>query len=321
MFKLSKIAKLSLALSVAAPLVTSPIIAQEATEQSSVGIEVSSPLYEFTIKPGNNAQDIIKIRNVSSAATTFYPEVLDFVAKDESGTPSFLKPGEDSGTYSLAKWITFTKEAVTLAPNKSEAFNFVVNVPADAEPGGHYAGILFSTQAPKSSGTGINVATKVGSLVLVRVAGDAQELASLKEFSTDKQSYNQADVRFTTRIENSGNVHVQPKGTITIRNLFGGQVAVLDVNSLSANVLPGSIRKFETNWDSPGFKLGLYRATLSLNYGDPAKTLSSQVSFWILPWTQIVIGLVVLILLLVILYLAVKRYNSWIVSRAQRSEQ
>jgi hypothetical protein len=323
MNKLSIISKTAAILSLGSLVLTPSIGAQTQSTNSStaVGIEVSAPLYEYTIKPGENVQDIIKVKNVGPNATTFYPEVLDFKSNNEDGTPIFLKSGEDSGTYSLAKWISFTKESVTIEPNKSEAFNFFVTIPADAEPGGHYAGILFSTQPPKLDGTGLSLATKVGSLVLVRVAGDAKEEASIKEFSTDKETYEQAQVKFNLVVSNTGNVHVQPKGTITIKNIFGGTVAALDVNQSSSNVLPGSDRKFAIDWEDPGFKVGYYTATVTLNYGNPSQTITAQVTFWILPWKTLLIALVVAIILLVLLTLAVKRYNAWIVSRANGSNK
>ncbi len=318
MLKLSKITKLALTASLGTLFVSGAVFAQQTTGDSGVGIEVSSPLYDYTIAPGKVQQDIIKIKNVGPKEQTFYPEVLDFKSNNQDGSPVFLKQGENSGTYSLAGWISVSKEKITLKPNESAALNFNITVPASAEPGGHYAGILFSTQAPEPKGNEISLASKVGSLLLVRVAGTAKESAKIVSFDSDKNNYPKADVKFTTTVENIGNVHVQPKGVITIKNIFGGQVASVDVNSLSANILPGSTRIFESAWQDLGLKIGPYTATLTLNYGAPAQTLSASTSFWILPWTQIIILLVALIIALVVLYFAIRKYNAWIVSKAKK---
>src|SRR3990167_10979838 len=166
MLKLSKIAKIASASSIAALIFTGAVVAQQSADTtSSVGLEVSSPIYEYTITPGKVQQDIVKIKNVGAGEQTFYPEVLDFKSDNKSGTPIFLNKGEDSGTYSLAKWISVSTEGIKLAPNQSTAINFNITVPADAEPGGHYAGILFSTQPPDPSGTNqIDFSSKFGSL-------------------------------------------------------------------------------------------------------------------------------------------------------------
>lgn len=321
--KLPTILKAALISSVISLSFVGSSFAQQSSEQSvdSSGLQVTSPIYEYTIKPGSVQQDIIKIKNVGTKAQTFYPEVRDFKPLDETGTPDFLKVGEDSGTYSLAKWISFTKEGVTLAPNESQAFNFNITVPATAEPGGHYGGILFSTQPPDVKSTGIGIASKVGSLVLVRIAGASREVLSIKEFSTPKNSYDNADVNFNLRLENTGNVHLQPKGVVTIKNFWGGQVAALDVNQLASNVIPGSIRKFDISWKDPGFKVGYYTASVVLNYGNPSQTVTSQTSFWILPWKTLLIALVILVVTIILLTLGVKKYNRWIITRAQKNPQ
>src|SRR4030042_2673489 len=298
----------------------------EATTQN-IGVQVSAPVYNFGIDPGNSAQEIIKIRNVSSTTQTFYPEVLDFKPVGETGAPQFLKPAESgSYTFSLASWITVSTEGIVLKPNEAHALNFTINVPKDAEPGGRYAGILFGTTAPELTGTGVAISNKVWSLVLVRVAGDAKEVATLKEFSTDKPSYEAGPVNFVVRVQNAGNVHVVPKGNIEIKDTFGRSVASLPVNETDGNVLPDSVRRFvdkegkELSWKPEGFTFGRYKAQLLLTCGSPAKTLSGEVTFWIVPWKQLlVIGLVALIAIL-LLVLGVKRYNRYVVNRALKNQ-
>lgn len=325
MFKLPHKNKLIAATTLASlALTSSAVFAQDSTTtgSGSVGLEVTSPLYDYTIEPGKVQQDIVKIKNVGSTEQTYYPEVLDFKSDNKTGTPIFLNKGEDSGTYSLSKWISISAEPVKLAPNQSTAMNFNITVPTDAEPGGHYAGILFSTEPPDPSGSNqIGLASKVGSLVLVRVAGDAKEEAKITSFTTDKEQYEEAGVKFSTTVENTGNVHVQPKGVITVKNVFGGQVAAIDVNQLSANVLPGSSRVFESSWSDPGFKLGYYTATVTLAYGDPSQTTTATTGFWIIPWKTLLIALVVIAAVLALIIFAVKRYNAWIVKRAQKPQE
>lgn len=308
---------------------TRGIFAQDTTEAATenIGIQISAPIYNFGIDPGSSAQEIVKVRNVSSKSQTFYPEVFDFRAIGETGTPEFLiNSKEDSYTYSLASWVSISKEGITLKPNESAALNFTINVPSNAEPGGRYAGILFGTVPPQPKGTEIAISNKVGSLILVRVSGAAKELTNLKEFSTPANFYENPPVDFLVRVENKGNVHVRPKGNITIKDTFGRKVASLDVNEKEGAVLPESIRRFdkdndELSWSPGGFTIGKYTATVLLNYGDPAKQLTQSVSFWVVPWKiLLVIGVGILILIL-LLILFVKRYNRWVVSRAQKNEQ
>ena len=197
-------------------------------------------------------------------------------------------------------------------------------MPADAEPGGKYAGILFGTSPPKVGGTSIAISNKVGSLILVRVAGDAKESANVKEFSTPKDFFENGPVAFTVRIENTGNVHLQPKGNIEIKNTFGRVVETITVNEGSSNVLPDSIRAFidsgegnNLTWSPSGLTIGKFTANLTMAYGDPAQNLTSSVSFWIVPWKVLIVLLLAIIISILLLVIIIKKYNRWIVSRAQ----
>lgn len=319
--------------SLAFAALSSTLLAQESSEEETssavggVGIQVSAPVYNFTIDPGESAQEIVKVRNVGDTTRTFYPEVFDFKPLDESGTPEFIIDAQDNSyTYSLASWIKIATDGIKLDPNESAALNFNISVPTDAEPGGKYAGILFGTSPPKVGGTQIAISNKVGSLLLVRVAGDAKESATVKEFSTPKDFLENGPVPFTVRINNTGNVHVAPKGNIEIKNTFGRTVTTLPVNESNANILPQSIRSFlngEENitWNPGGLTIGKFTATMTLAYGDPAQNLTDSVSFWIVPWKILLVMLLAIIIIILLLVLIIKKYNKWIVSKAQSNPQ
>ncbi|HEX7456125.1 MAG TPA: hypothetical protein VF303_01500 [Candidatus Nanoarchaeia archaeon] len=304
--------------------------AQDTTNATTknIGIQISAPIYNFGIDPGGSAQEIIKVKNVSNSTQTFYPEVFDFRPIGETGAPEFIlnSDQEDRYTYSLASWVQISKAGITLKSNESTALNFTINVPKDAEPGGRYAGILFGTSPPKPQGTQIAISNKVGSLILVRISGDAKELANLKEFSTPSNFYENPPVDFLVRVENKGNVHFKPKGTIEVKDTFGRKVATLDVNEKNGNVLPESIRRFDKSsdgltWKPSGFTVGRYTANVLLTYGDSGKQINGSTTFWVLPWKiLLVVGLGVIILIL-LLILLLKKYNRWVVSRAKKTEK
>ncbi|MCH8821673.1 hypothetical protein IID23_04110 [Patescibacteria group bacterium] len=318
--------------SIALTTFTTSLFAQETSEDKTesatgnVGIQVSAPIYNFTIDPGESAQEIVKVRNVGDTTRIFYPEVFDFKPLNETGAPDFIIDAQDdSYTYSLASWVKISTEGIKLEPNESSALNFIINVPADAEPGGHYAGILFGTSPPKVGGTQIAISNKVGSLILVRVAGDAKEQANVEEFSTPKSFLENGPVLFTVRINNTGSVHIQPKGVIEIKNTFGKTVNTISINENSANILPQSIRAFldgdgnNLNWNPSGLTIGKFTATLTLTYGDPAQNLTTSTSFWIVPWKILLVLLLTIIITILLLVLIIKKYNRWIVAKAQKS--
>lgn len=303
-------------------LLTSVVLVKAQTTDSTssaFGLAVSPPTMIFTVNPGEARTEKIFIENITKNKVTYYPEKLDFVAADETGTPKFVKDAESSPTYSLSKWITISTTAITLAPKERQPVDVTISVPANAEPSGHFGAVLFGTAAPTPTTTGAAVQGKIGTLILIRVAGTAKENGVVASFTTDKSIYQKPPVNFTSRIRNLGNVHFAPTGEIVIKDIFGRSVDSIKVNDVAGNVLPDSIRKFENKWEKSVLP-GYYKAELLLSYGSPQKSLTASLSFWILPWVQILIGLAILVAVLLLLVLGIKRYNRYIVSKAEKNE-
>ncbi|HBA44679.1 TPA: hypothetical protein DEG21_05430 [Patescibacteria group bacterium] len=75
---------------------------------------------------------MIKVTNNEKTAITLYTSKEDFVAGDDSGTPSFIKPQDQkTDLYSLSNWITIENNNVTLAPGETREIRFSVKVPAN----------------------------------------------------------------------------------------------------------------------------------------------------------------------------------------------
>ena len=52
----------------------------------------------------------------------------------------------------------------------------------------------------------------------IKGAGDIYEKAEIASFSTDKYNFSSLPPVFDLRIKNSGNIHIRPKGELTITN-------------------------------------------------------------------------------------------------------
>ena len=111
---------------------------------------------------------------------------------------------------------------------------------------------------------------------------------------------------FEIAFKNSGNVHLVPYGTISIRNLFGTTVKTLPVDAYF--VLPDSIRYREVKWDE-GFSIGRYTANLSLNKGYATEYENDKLAFWVLPWKILLIIFIGILLIVAILYYFLTRFE------------
>lgn len=290
-------------------------------------ITVSPPIIEFDARPGDTIVDTIKLYNETLESQTLTGSVQTFKALNETGAPSFLSPEESTD---LATWLRLDESQVTLGADERKDILFSINVPKDAEPGGHFAGILWTPSGAKSvEGSGVGITVKTGTLILVRVAGDINEAGRLVGFTADKSSYNYLPANFSVRFENLGNVHLKPIGSIEIKNLLGRKVADLPINGDFSNVLPESIRKFDATWqktetprgasewqkERENFAWGKYTATLKLDYGVDGQKTTASLAFWVFPWRVTLFYLAVAILIIVLIVIGIKTYNKWLIKK------
>lgn len=300
------------------------------------------PSVEFTAEPGQRIDTEIKLYNETSDSETLYPEVRNFSAEGETGTPTFDFTAELSG---LATWFEYSTAPVVLAPGERLTIPVAINVPGDAEPGGQYAALFYGTQPPSAEGGAqIAVGSKIGTLFLVRVNGDIVENGAIAGFGRSADSSTtHLPITFDVRFGNTGNVHVRPTGTITITNMFGGTSATLDVNPSKGATLPSTIRNYQTTWEKAkvttlsgsmwsdfwtelgnewrNFAFGKYTAQVALSYGSTTPHQSAaSVTFWIVPWRLLIISVIILAALVFGLIVGIKRYNSWIISKAQATK-
>jgi hypothetical protein len=225
-------------------------------------------------------------------------DVQDFTPVGEEGQVVLQEPEENS-TYSLAGWTSLSPEEFTLKARSQQIVTFVIKVPQNGEPGGHYGSIVASVSGGTIEATGTTLTTKRGALLLLRVSGQMQEELIVNTFST-KLFQEYGPVNFDLKFENTGNVHVRPAGFITITDQFGKQVAQLEISQ--NNVIPQAIRQAGTTWDSKNL-MGRYTATLVANYGSTSKqTITAVSSFTVFPWKKgVIVGAILLVVIFILL--------------------
>lgn len=268
-------------------------------QEEKVGLTISPLTFEFTANPGDSLANKIKVSNPTESTISVKMEVEDFTAYGELGEVRVQE--QEDKTYSLKKWVKTSPTEFTLKPNEQKVVTFVINVPKNAEPGGKYGSVLATiTGAVGPEATGVAIAPKVGALVLLSVSGKIKEEINVKEFSAPRFS-EFGPITFTIRFENTGTVHVRPRGFVTITNIFGREVA--DVEFPQQNVIPGAVRKVEAKWNKAWLWGGRYIATLVGSYGSQNTPISATITFWAFPWK---IGLGILIILGLIIYFFVR---------------
>lgn len=286
-------------------LVLGGVFLATAVLAQATGITISPLTFELTANPGDTITNTVKIYNPSDNIISIKMEAEDFKPVGEIGQVH-IEP-ETEVTYSLKRWVKIEPVEFTLEPKEQKFVNFTIEVPENAEPGGKYGSILASTTGALGQGiAGAAITQKVGALLLLTVSGEMKENLAIKEFSIVSSFFEYGPIPFTIRFENTGTVHVKPRGFVTITNWRDKKVA--DVEFPQLNVIPGTVRKIETTWHLK-WLFGKYTAMVVGSYGSNNLPISSEVlSFWVFPWK---IALGIFLVLLVILLFFYKTRRRW----------
>jgi hypothetical protein len=288
----------------------------------------SPVMREYSLSPGQSITEKIKLLNETNQPLVFYAAFQDFGVQDESGTPKILPEGALAESGSLSQWFS-PLSPIVINPKETKEVEVVIQVPTDAEPGGHYGAVLFYDSKGEAADS-VGVAAKSGPIFLVNVLGDIKEDFKLLTFETDKGLYYNLPATFNLRMENKGTVHETPMGAIKLQGWLGEKIVEFNAKG-TAHVLPNSIRKISLDSGEiraePGFfaqarsqfanrAIGRYQADLSLRYGltiDGAT--GASLVFWVFPWQllSLVVGLLLLI------FIILKLYNRTIIKQANRA--
>jgi len=296
--------------------------AQTSGSSSSLSIV---PKKNYLIEAGKSVDDKLTIRNLdSNHDLQLYMRVIDFTYTDDTGTPKLmLDQDADPTTWSLRTYMK-VPESVHVSAGQSTTVNMKVSIPKNLGAGSYYSAIIYSTTAP--DGGNVGLAASGVTLAFVTVPGTMTEDLTLKKFgaydSTAKKYMN-----FTTNepqtiaytLENKGNVTESPVGSITLKNWFGQEYKIDDVNPAKSLALIGQSRTFQAcikravqnaNFQgtdaqkqscvSPGLWPGYYGMSLDIFYGQNGnltKEITKTGYFWYLPLWFLIVVLVLLLIL------------------------
>lgn len=292
-------------------------------QSAAQGIQLSPSIIELNAKPGGIYTLTVEAMNITPGDLNYKVTINDFTAKDESGVPKIIYDANLPKQISIRSWVS-TISSFRLNSKATKKVEFKVIVPQNAEPGGHYGVFDFTGSDVKIKQTGVGLTASAGTLVLIKVAGDIKEQASIASFyaaNGNKASnfFETAPVNLITRIQNTGNIHFRPFGTIEIKNMFGSLVATLPINKDQANVLPQSIRRFDSQYGN--YMIGLYTATATIGYGTKGEALMASTTYWVVPYRLIGTGLIILAFIVFISRRLQKAYNRRVIKKYQNAQK
>jgi hypothetical protein len=321
----------------AAPAAPQPVASNGSASDN--GLKVSPVRTDVTIKPGATQIVVVTVTNVTSAVAAYQVQVNDFTASgDESGQPQILLDATKFAPSHSLKRLVGAIPNVTLQPGETKNINVPVSVPKDYSAGGYYGAVRFAPHSSdNAAGKQVTLSASVGSLVLVTVPGDINEVVSVASLDARKTvGANQIDsprAIFTTnkninaviRFQNGGDVQEQPFGKLVVKNWRGKVLASYEINNETprGNVLPDSIRKFQVPLTKLG-SFGKYTMVGNFGYGSSGQLITASSSFYLIPLYIIILAVLIVAAILFLIFglpRVIKRYNRRVVSRSQSNRK
>lgn len=292
-----------------------------ADDSASQGVQISPAKVELNAVRGKTYTINLKAVNVTSGDLTYTTSVEDFTSTGETGSARIVKDSNLPETASIKTWVSI-ESGFTLGSHKEKNVDATVTIPSNAEAGGHYGAVTFSGSTPNLETTGVGVTASAGVLFLIRVDGAITESANLASFFTANSDGSQnsffenGPINLAVRIQNVGNVHVKPTGNIEIKDMFGNVTGIIPVNDSvpPSNILPKSIRRFDVKLDKP-WMFGMYTANLALGYGTTGQAITNTITFWVIPYKIILVGLIILAALIFMFKRFINSYNRRIIEK------
>lgn len=263
------------------------------TRAGSTGLSIQPLKVTHTLNPGEEVSGVIQITNASDDAVNVETKVEDFVPL--AGTYNIQIVQRAPGISTVRDWITLdAPQSFALAKGAAKDVSYTIKAPSKAEPGGHFGVALFKASELPKGGQQLKVGTQVGVLVLVTVPGSRLEKGRVLDFSGLK-FVKKSPVDFVIKFENTGTVHFEPKGTITITNMLGKEIGSVGVGGQV--VLPTGVKDLVASVHFNGVLVGRYAAHLKILDGEGNEIASESFAFYAFPlWYAIAFFVTVIVL-------------------------
>lgn len=233
-----------------------------------------SPLFhEVVLESGDTEKEVtVEISNRTGLDAEFFLSAVDFGTLDESGGVAFLGgSGDFERRYGLASWMRLPTERMILPAGATEAISIVIENKESLSPGGHYGAVAFQLENPfgeRLSESLVAVRSSFASLFFVKKTGGEVarlEYADIQNIGRDRLGVPE---KISLRFRNSGNIHLVPRGIVTVRDMRGRTVREGIINEDSGRILPESYRTYGVSLKkiASAFLPGRYTVSIEYRY-------------------------------------------------------
>jgi hypothetical protein len=235
---------------------------------ASGGLTVSPTSIDKTIAPGATLNSEMLVINQSELDYNYKVYVTPYSVNGEEYKPYF---NAIPGALDVTKWFSFGKTESVLKVGSQDSIPFTVKVPQGTGAGSYYATVFAETEDKGSNG--VLTRKRVGTIVYIRVSGDAKEQGSVAEWGAPWLQ--ELPLKATLKVANEGSVHFQAKVNVTVSDLFGG---VKFAYERDPQIIPQKLRDIPIVWEN-GATFGLFKVEGSVSYLNKNEQLPMKIVF------------------------------------------
>lgn len=279
-------------------------------------------IFVHTIAPGGSVTDAIRIINNTAETKTLEVYGADSIVSSGGAFACAQRADPQKGA---GPWIKLSKSEVTLASLTNEVVSFEIALPENASAGEHNACIVVQEKevAGANEGrTGVVLSFRTGIRVAILVPGEITRQLEIGTITATKKE--NGDISFKPTVKNTGNVSIDAKVNVAVKNMLRMTVATLGGEY---PILRGQESEWNLDFQKP-FWGGWYKAFYSVEYdgGETAgvgtksgqelvRLSASPISVFSMPHpAALVIEAMVLLLIIILIILLIisHRRKVWI---------
>lgn len=295
-----------------AVLLAASVLFAPASASAAGGFTISPANQEVILAEGAEETSFeLSLTNRDNAEVMLRLKVVDFKALDESGGIAFLglKANQTETRYGLTAWLRFSADSVSVAPGETEKVVVTIDNRDSLSPGGHYGAVVAVPVDPANPAAmpEVDILPATAALVLLKKQGGEQYGLNLDSAALARSGWGMPS-SISLRFQNTGNIHVVPRGTVAVRGPGGQEVSKAIINETSGVVLPETFRKLTTGFMvlRRPFWPGRYQAVINWRYDGREQSSQQIISFWYMGFGIYLFGAVSL-LFVAILWITLRK--------------
>lgn len=248
---------------------------------SSQSLGIDPLLIERAVSPGSSISYTVNVQNDDGfEPITLAVSVAD-VFENLNGVYNLLEAG--SSAFSLAEWVSFEPEIITIPPASERRISVTITVPRGVS-GGRYGAIVIS---PKEDISSLAESTapfvyRMASFIELEITGSAaRKEAYISRFSVQpssalpriRQQVGDNALVYSAEVTNVGNVHIITQGSVLLQTAEGRTVARFPIGGGRGIILPENTVALQSV-TKRGLLPGDYIARAVIEYGGQRPAVS-----------------------------------------------